>query len=85
MTAIEFDTQKHLDISKIKSLIKRDRVVKYYPETRDIYDRRRKVARAVFAYFGYSGVEYRKSYQMAIHTPLERFFEIAPETIELRF
>lgn len=61
--------------------ITRHSLVKYHENTRDINDRRRKIAKAVFSYYDKNGIEYRKSFTLPAFTHENKFWEIAPEVI----
>ena len=80
--------QKHQAIeaeAKAKDLenntLIRGKLVKYFPKTRDLADRRRVISKAVFSYYDTNGIEYRKSFTGSPFTPENFFIETAPEVI----
>jgi hypothetical protein len=69
------------ELKALNGYLRRGHIVKYYAKQRDINDQRRKVAKAIFAYYGSDGFEYRKSFIAPVNTPENEFYRIAPETI----
>jgi hypothetical protein len=62
----------------------RKHLEKYEHSRRNIADRRKKVAWAVFSYVEIdTGYEYRKSFTAPANTPEMKFWDIAPQTITL--
>jgi hypothetical protein len=60
----------------------RSHIAKYTAKTRDFQDRRKLVARVVFAYYERdTHHEYRKSFTAPANTPESKFWDIAPRII----
>jgi len=55
----------------------------YHPYTRDFYDRRRYVARAVFSYIAENGDEYRRSYTWIPYTDERCFWALSAKEINI--
>jgi hypothetical protein len=53
----------------------------YNEKRKDVKDKRKYVAWAVFSYFDEKGIEYRKSFTAKVLTSELEFFSIAPEII----
>ena len=51
---------------------------------RDNFDRRKKLASAVFSYLAPNGDEYRRRFNAPIGTPEQNFWSIAPTEIEIK-
>ena len=67
----------------MKKLI-RQSLIKYDDNRRDIKDRRKKVAWAVFSYIELNtGIEYRKAFTAPVGTPELKFWNIAPKEIKI--
>ncbi len=64
-----------------KNTLTRGKLVKFFPKTRDMADRRRFVAKAVFSYFDINGIEYRKSFTGKPLSHESFFMQTAPEVI----
>jgi len=61
----------------------RNEMIKFDSNKRSALDRRKKVSWAVFSYIDEAtGDEYRKSFEAPVNTPENKFWEIAPKTIE---
>lgn len=66
----------------IDMVLYRHEMEKFCTRERDMKDRRKFVARAVFSYFDReTGHEYRKSFTAPAGTPEMKFWDIAPKTI----
>ena len=66
------------------SLLIRRYLEKYEPETKDVFDKRKKISLAVFSYFDELGNEYRKSFKSKPNEPEKNFWEIAPKTLLIK-
>jgi len=56
---------------------------KYDENKKDIFERRKKFAYAVFSYKTKTGIEFRKAFTAPSFTPENEFFKIAPEEIKV--
>lgn len=61
--------------------LRRNKLEKFSERQRDISDRRKFVAKAVFSYIGDDGHEYRKAFTAPVGTHESKFWDFAPHYI----
>ena len=60
-------------LDKIEYPLRLNKIVKYIPYERNIFDRRKKQSTVIVSYYDNNNVEYRKSYHNKINTLLKDF------------